>query len=336
MVDFRYHVVSIIAVFLALGTGIVLGSTTLDDVFLNQVRGTYEQERRDRIAYQAKAEDLQRQLDHRDDFERAIAGPVVRGHLSGQRTTVIAAPDADRRVRDEVVRMLQLAGSEVASSPGTSVGGVRLSRKYADPTPAVQAELDDLVTDPDLLPPGFSFPDIASATDRPALLLAALLVRPVDADRRAAKPAEVTTALTALSSAGMLSVDGSMPLPATLIVVVLPKDPAPKAPESPSSAVTPYSAELALVRALQATGRPVLVVAPRLGAAEDTALAAVRKDPTLAKGVSTVDNADTTAGQISLVLALEQQLAGTVGHFGEGGGAEAMVPSPSPTPTADP
>ncbi len=39
MIDFRYHLVSIVAVFLALAIGIVLGSTELQGTTLDALRG---------------------------------------------------------------------------------------------------------------------------------------------------------------------------------------------------------------------------------------------------------------------------------------------------------
>src|SRR5512132_4402933 len=43
MINFRYHIVSIIAVFLALGVGLLLGTTFLDDALEDQLRGDLEE-----------------------------------------------------------------------------------------------------------------------------------------------------------------------------------------------------------------------------------------------------------------------------------------------------
>jgi hypothetical protein len=45
VIDFRYHLVSIVAVFLALGLGIVLGSTALRSSVLSALERTSQQER---------------------------------------------------------------------------------------------------------------------------------------------------------------------------------------------------------------------------------------------------------------------------------------------------
>ena len=66
MIDFRYHLVSIVAVFLALAIGIVLGSTELQGTTLDSLRGLTNslkgqlnaaEAQRDSYAQQANASD---------------------------------------------------------------------------------------------------------------------------------------------------------------------------------------------------------------------------------------------------------------------------------------
>jgi len=47
-----------------------------------------------------------------------------------------------------------------------------------------------------------------------------------------------------------------------------------------------------------------------------------------------VDSADSPAGQVSLVLALVEQLAGGKGAYGAGGGATAVLPASVLSPPA--
>ena len=41
MINLRYHVVSLVAVFLALGVGVLMGSTVIDRVTVDQLREVY-------------------------------------------------------------------------------------------------------------------------------------------------------------------------------------------------------------------------------------------------------------------------------------------------------
>jgi hypothetical protein len=72
---------------------------------------------------------------------------------------------------------------------------------------------------------------------------------------------------------------------------------------------------------------PVMVAASG-EAGDGNVVAEVRADPQLATEVSTVDNASTPQGVIATGLTVAQQLAGTIGHYGIGGGAEHLLPNP--------
>jgi hypothetical protein len=52
----------------------------------------------------------------------------------------------------------------------------------------------------------------------------------------------------------------------------------------------------------------------------------VRLDNKLRKAVSTVDNAEAFDGWAAVVLALDAQRQGRVGHYGVGDGAESLLP----------
>ena len=56
----------------------------------------------------------------------------------------------------------------------------------------------------------------------------------------------------------------------------------------------------------------------------------IRADPTLSAAVSTVDNVDTAAGQISTVLALGSEGEGTSGKYGIGEDTQPVPPVPAP------
>ncbi|MDP9640824.1 hypothetical protein J2S53_000769 [Actinopolyspora lacussalsi] len=69
------------------------------------------------------------------------------------------------------------------------------------------------------------------------------------------------------------------------------------------------------------------VLAGRSGSAEGNAAVGIaRADTSIAAALSTVDNAETTAGRVATSLALEAELRDRVGHYGSGAGAEGQVP----------
>ena len=120
-----------------------------------------------------------------------------------------------------------------------------------------------------------------------------------------------------------MSVNVNLPLPtATLAVLVTPGGPAPQ---------TGSEVLAALAAELSAAGSGTVMVG---GTASVGAGSVISKENSAAKPVSTVDNADTEIGQIMVVQALANLLAGKApDNYGI---ASGVAPSPAPTPSATP
>src|SRR5690606_27616410 len=56
-------------------------------------------------------------------------------------------------------------------------------------------------------------------------------------------------------------------------------------------------------------------------------VAEIRDHPDLVDVISTVDNVSTPQGQVATGLAISRHLAGEVGHYGDGDGAESLLPA---------
>ncbi len=325
MVDFRYHVVSIVAVFLALGIGVVFGTTAinraiLDDLDKNVHRLTAEKRdlESDRKVLAERARDA-------DAWGKAVFPALVRGALGGERVVVVSAPGASKSMRDDVVTQLTVAGAAV-------VGRIRLSDALADPARA--AELDDLVIRE--LPQGLTLPSTGATAEQRALTELAYVVSRAATDTSvpgAVPPSSTTRVLAGLRERGFIGIDGGPVSPARNVVVVYPPAPATPSP-SPTASPVPRIPGLDLVTALATlTARPAVVVAaPVAGAVAGSQLEALRADALLKDTVSTVDDADTVYGQAALVLALAAARHGETGHYGTGIGADAPVPTPALSP----
>jgi hypothetical protein len=116
----------------------------------------------------------------------------------------------------------------------------------------------------------------------------------------------------------MLSVEENSITPSTSIVVV-------------GTGAMPngdYGAkvELSLVSALAAGGH-VVVAGNAAGATQAGLVAEVRASGK--SSVSTVDNADTSIGQVSTVLALANIINSNVGHYGTAKNADSLFPTPA-------
>src|SRR3712207_250787 len=147
MVDFRYHVVSIVAVFLALGIGIVFGTTAINRAILDNLEGNVSRLAGDKRALEDERRILTDRATDAEAWGQAVSPTLVNGVLAGERVVVVSAPGATRDLRDGVVKQLTAAGATVT-------GRIRLSAALNDP--ARVTELDDLVVRE--LPSGLTLP----------------------------------------------------------------------------------------------------------------------------------------------------------------------------------
>ena len=151
MISLRQHVISLAAVLLALGMGIVLGSTSLSERLLSHVGAERDSlsARVDELDQQRTA--LQGELDGARRFSSATAPMTVRGQLADREVVVISSWDVPEQRVTAMRGLLESAGAQVS-------GDVRLAEAVADPDRADQVRR--LVTR--LLPAGVQLP---TATD---------------------------------------------------------------------------------------------------------------------------------------------------------------------------
>ncbi|HVE62347.1 MAG TPA: copper transporter [Mycobacteriales bacterium] len=317
MIDFRYHVVSIIAVFLALGTGIVLGSTALDRPIIDDLKRRTSGLAEDKARLQERIEGLEETVDDDDAFATAVGTVVLPGRLTGQRVTVVSLPGADGKVRDSVVDAVRGAGGRIS-------GQLRLLPRFVEPDAA--AEIDDLVT---TLATGISPP--VGTVPRAAAELAAALDSDGKPDGEVVPP-RTTRLVSGFREAGLIAVDGNAAVrPGDLVVFVLGPS-AGEAGEAEKAAADRTLRSLVDVITAFAGQGAVVLAAPPTAAADGSLLKTVRDDAGLAAKLSSVDIAGTPNGTIATVLTLADAVRREFGHYGSGPGAEAPLPAMEPTP----
>ena len=84
MIDFRYHLVSIVAVFLALGLGLLVGATALQPTALGGLIRLSQQERKQIDSALAANRQLTRQIDSNDQFAQGVAPQLLDQLLAGE------------------------------------------------------------------------------------------------------------------------------------------------------------------------------------------------------------------------------------------------------------
>lgn len=292
MISLRYHAVSIAAVFLALAIGVVLGASGVSDRLLGAVTtkaddlgGKVQQltAERDALAASQRAS---------DEFAQRVGPAAVRGTLTGQ-TVVLITSGADPADRNAVVALLGQSGAKVT-------GEVALTDAVGDPARADQ--LRQLTAQ--LLPTGAQLPAASDTGSLAGGLLGGVLLA-----KAGTTPDQERAVLSGLAGAGFVA-PGDPPAQANL-ALVLTGGALTGVDASDAAAVT---ARLA-AQLDRAGGGAVL--AGRAGSSDATgAVGVARADPTVTGAMSTVDDLQTGAGQVSAVLALREQVDGRAGQYG--------------------
>ncbi len=328
MIDFRYHLVSIVAVFLALAIGLVVGSTALQPAVvsaLNKASSVEAQRNRSLYAHNAQ---LKAQIAADEAFAQAGEPNLLHGLLAGQRVVLVLAPGTDGPTVDSVTRALKGAGASVT-------GQVVLTSQFFDTAATTEQQLTTTATS--LAPTGLTLPESSSDPQVAGQQAAARVIAATIANKddvATLSPQQTQQILTGFANAGFLQINGpgggnSLSGQATMAVVVVPGT----VPSAKTSG--PFNLSLiSLANDLQEASKGAVLAGPVVGSGPRSAIDSVNSG---AAGVSltTVDNADMVTGQIIVAQALHELLGpnATTAAYGVRPGA---VPSPAPSASPSP
>ncbi|MGH2787958.1 MAG: copper transporter [Actinomycetota bacterium] len=312
MIDFRYHLVSIVAVFLALGIGILMGSLVLGEALVNQLRRDLDNIDETNNRLRAETVELNRQLDANQQFALATRPYLIGGKLDGEQVVVFAFEGSEGDMLEEI------RGS-VTDSGGTVATTVTLRDKLAASSAPERNELA-LVVDSQ----AESTSELLDATG--SILGTSFAAA---ADSPAGDPSErdaLEELVRDLEAGGFIDVDRNeeVPLaPPNAVFVIAAGAEEPSGIEVAELAV-PLGRELAADRAG--------VIAAEPSTSSWGLVASVRNDSDTNASVGTVDQAESISGGIGVVLALDLAENGVVTHSGTDSGAQAVIPLSSPSP----
>ncbi len=326
MIDFRYHLVSIVAVFLALALGIVLGSTELRGAALSALDKTTSQLGNQNAALRAERTQLQAQAQSGEAFAQAVEPKLLAGLLTGKRLVIIAEPGAQDSVISGITQAAKDAGATITGqiSLGTA------SNDTSDSTVTrVDAMTQSLVSNGGTL----SAAALSGTTAQQAAQLLASTILTTNSQASTQPSASAETVLKGYASVGYLTTSGTPAVRAQLAIVVTPANTATDGSASATNAEL-----VTLADAFGAASSATVVAGSEAGSSSGSAIAALRSSSTASK-VSSVDNADSTIGQIATIEAVASQLAGgKANSYGlSQNGANAVAPTPvaaaTPTPS---
>ncbi len=315
VIDFRYHLISLVAVFLALGIGILLGSATLGgenvtgrlETSIESIRTTNDELRAD------NAELIDRQSLSEEALQ-VLAPTVLDGALAGEQVVLFEFEGSDAGLMESVRGAVEVADGSIAST-------VTLTAKLALEDPEARTELARILgsasVEPDELraevgatlgrraatsadTPGFNVPD-GNPSNRLQLFV------------------------DELEAANFVTVERDENLdlaPAGALFVLAGGN-----LDDPLFDIGPLTTSLAVGLAGREAG--VLAAEPRNSLWGPAA--AVRADGEAGGIIATVDQADIVLGQYAVAMGLQLAESGAPAHYG----SEAdTVPLPEPSPSS--
>ncbi len=308
MINFRYHIVSLMAVFLALAVGIAVGVSLSPSV----EEGILSQAQQDRNQVTALRTELTRRdnLDtYRSTYDQRTAQLVLAGRMTDDRVALVVMPDAPNAVVTAI-------GDAVVQAGGRVVAQVKVSQEVFDPAQA--DKVDQAVAALDLI--GFT-DDMSPATKVGWSLSRAIAAKPVGS-----RDAYAKTVGRTLASANLADVREDVEDTAQLVVVVT----APTPTQPPAAEVT--AAHVQLDVGIRDAGGgadhiPVVVAGPNSDGLDGTDVGAVRTTSVASDELSTVDVADLPSGVVTTVLAGKEQILGEQGHYGALARADDALPT---------
>jgi hypothetical protein len=330
LIDFRYHVVSIIAVFLALTVGLVLGATIVNQDAVHNLQGSINSATNQINTLKQNNRTLTGTNGQLQGYIDGTKYNLVDGVLEQYSVAVVRIDGSDDGDNTATLALLKRADATIASD-------ITVNKTFADGSSTDQlAELLHGYTPT-------AQPVTGTGVTAAMNLLAEALTAQANLNATAppttganTTPATMTPewaaqTLQAFKQAGVIAVNQAPNAASRPNAVLIA---APTGPSDPDA----NAAYVALAGALHTDGSGAVIAGPSAAAGPDGLITAVLKG-TAAKTVSTVDDVDQTTGQVAVVFALYQESANpsaAAGHYGTVGTTDGLLPKlpPLPSPTA--
>jgi Copper transport outer membrane protein, MctB len=313
VIPWRYHLVSIMAIFLALGLGVVVGTTVINPGLVKNLNSQTDGLKEDMRRLQQEQQDLQGQLDTMNTFSEQAMPYLVADELFGRQVVIVTQEGVDQRAIAETRRALDLSGAQILTT-------LTVRPTMAAETPAARSDLATL---------------LGLSQTTPADVLTTEAARTL-ADRLATDPAGdlsgVPDELGELLSQGFLTSSAPGITDATLediggreqlIVAIgggLTGEPSPTS----ELFMEPFVTELVASGVVSGAGETLV--------ADDGFVVDLRStvDDSSVAPLVTVDNIDLPIGASAMVLGLGEALIDDAGgDYGVKEGATRLLPPPA-------
>jgi len=315
VISLRYHIVSLVAVFLALALGIVVGSTVLQEGTVSALRATSQEVRQRSEENRTENLVLKQEISRLQTFGTAVLPELVQDRLKGRSVVLVDTDKVDSGLRDGVRKVLEDAGANVDGQI-----------TFADDRLALGADADRAAM-ARLLGVEAAAPDVlrGELVEKLAARLATSTALPQEDGQRA------SDMLTGLQDADFLAdlklsrplAAGTDPFPRQGSIFVLL---GPAATATTALAPDAFLVPLADQVSTQ-TGGPVAGAEAAAVPKQMSWILALRDNRAVSRRVSGIDSVDTVYGQLALVQALQGSLRQLpAGQYGIKDGASGLLP----------
>lgn len=235
-----------------------------------------------------------------NDVLAQVANLAVRDALKDKRIVLFRTPDANSSTLDSTRKTLE--GSGAAISTTITLTDAMLSQDKGDEVKSIVANS---------LPAGaqLSEKNLSPGMHTGQLLGAALAIQ------ARTSQADQALALGALQRSGFIAFDGASPQQADVALIITG--------DTPSGYAASFIADFS--RGLREQMGGVVTAGTNASARETGALGKIRSNADYRQRLSTVDNVDTAAGQITIVRAMKEQLEAKAGQYGSAPNAQAAT-----------
>jgi hypothetical protein len=311
MINFRFHIVSLIAVFLALALGIVMGATVVNRAIVDRLNDRIDTVEANANRRKAESDRLRSEIGQLRGYIDSAKDFAVTGRLSGVPVVTIATRGVDGDDVTQTVELAQRAGAQ-------SVGILWLEEKLTLGDNDALKQLGDILGRP---------ADDAKTIRQDAWTT---LATRLAAGNGSAGNSDV---LSALDDGGFVKFQSvgdqtgenfsvaAFPGASARVLLI----------DGTNGKVAANEVLAPLTNALVANR--VRVVVGEIfdekdgGPDRGSMLAPIRNNDDLTKNVSTVDDLDLTEGRVTAVLALADLGRNVVGQYGFGAGAQKSIPA---------
>jgi hypothetical protein len=294
MVSFRFHLVSLVAVFLALGLGVLAGTTVINQNLVRRLR-------QDTAEFEREAASLRTQLETWTAFGEQAMAYVVEDRLIGADVVMVTQDGTDEESIAAARGVLEQAGADL-------LGLLSVSERMALQDDSSRDSLAAIVD--------------GQASDDPEALSAEAAQGMAEELAFGTEGAEILPELireefVVVRGREFGDVVASLDGDEAVVVVAGGREP---------PVVDPSGFLVPLVESLVTDGA-------RVSAAEALVtrypfVTLLRGDGAVNGEISTQDNVDQVPGQAGLVLGVQDLLRGSPGHYGVKDGTSGLLPPP--------